>query len=134
MRGHHACGERRVVDRGVEVLVAVADPGRTVGRSAVGQVDDAVLADLGVGVGGGGRAQQRRLARAGRTRHRRHPLPTCGDRSQHVPLVVAETLGAAWMTNEWFRFGASSLANDLLRQIARREDGHYQSPRRFSVD
>lgn len=52
----------------------------------------------------------------------------------HYLVVVAETLGAAWMTNEWFRFGASSLANDLLRQIARREDGHYQSPRRFSVD
>ncbi len=49
-------------------------------------------------------------------------------------VMVAETLGADWMTNERFRFGASSLANDLLRQIARREDGYYQSPRRFSVD
>ncbi|MEZ4321335.1 MAG: deoxyribose-phosphate aldolase [Myxococcota bacterium] len=52
----------------------------------------------------------------------------------HYLVLLAETLGAAWMTNEWFRFGASSLANDLLRQIARREDGHYQSPRRFSAD
>lgn len=51
----------------------------------------------------------------------------------HYLVLVAETLGSAWMTNEWFRFGASSLANDVLRQIARREDGHYQSPRRFSV-
>lgn len=52
----------------------------------------------------------------------------------HYLVLVAETLGSGWMTNEWFRFGASSLANDILRQIARRADGHYQSPRRFSVD
>jgi deoxyribose-phosphate aldolase len=52
----------------------------------------------------------------------------------HYLVLLAETLGSAWMTNEWWRFGASSLANDLLRQIARRDDGYYQSPRRFSVD
>ena len=52
----------------------------------------------------------------------------------HYLVLVAETLGADWMSPEWFRFGASALANDLLRQAARREDGHYQSPRRFSVD
>ncbi len=52
----------------------------------------------------------------------------------HYLVLVAETLGKAWMSPEWFRFGASSLVNDLLRQIARRGDGHYQSPRRFSVD
>ena len=52
----------------------------------------------------------------------------------HWLVLVAETLGLDWMTNERFRFGASSLVNDLLHQIARRTDGHYQSPRRFSVD
>jgi deoxyribose-phosphate aldolase len=52
----------------------------------------------------------------------------------HWLVLLAETLGADWMSPEWFRFGASSLANDLIRQIARRADGHYQSPRRFSVD
>lgn len=52
----------------------------------------------------------------------------------HYLVLLAETLGSDWMTNEWFRFGASSLVNDLLRQIARRQDGYYQSPRRFSVD
>jgi deoxyribose-phosphate aldolase len=52
----------------------------------------------------------------------------------HYLVLVAETLGKAWMDPTWFRFGASSLANDLLRQIARLDDGHYQSPRRFSVD
>ena len=52
----------------------------------------------------------------------------------HYLVLVAETLGSDWMTNEWFRFGASSLATDLLRQIVRREEGIYPSPRRFSVD
>jgi deoxyribose-phosphate aldolase len=52
----------------------------------------------------------------------------------HWLVMVAETLGADWMTPDRFRFGASSLVNDLLHQIARRDDGHYQSPRRFSVD
>jgi deoxyribose-phosphate aldolase len=49
-------------------------------------------------------------------------------------VLVAETLGGDWMTNTWFRFGASSLVNDLVRQLIRREDGHYPSPRRISVD
>jgi len=52
----------------------------------------------------------------------------------HYLVLLGETLGKAWMTPEWFRFGASSVVNDLLRQITRRIDGHYQSPRRFSVD
>jgi deoxyribose-phosphate aldolase len=52
----------------------------------------------------------------------------------HWLVLLAETLGSDWMTPERFRFGASSLVNDLLHQIARRDDGHYQSPRRFSVD
>ncbi len=52
----------------------------------------------------------------------------------HWLVLLAETLGADWMSPERFRFGASSLVNDLLHQIARRDDGHYQSPRRFSVD
>ena len=52
----------------------------------------------------------------------------------HYLVLVAETLGSDWLDPHWFRFGASSLANDLLRQLLRREDGHYQSPRRFSVD
>jgi deoxyribose-phosphate aldolase len=52
----------------------------------------------------------------------------------HWLVLVAETLGSDWLVPERFRFGASSLVNDLLHQIARRTDGHYQSPRRFSVD
>ena len=32
-------------------------------------------------------------------------------------IAVKETLGDAWLTNERYRFGASSLLNDLLRQL-----------------
>ena len=49
-------------------------------------------------------------------------------------VLVAETLGADWLTPDRFRFGASALVNDLLRQIAWTEEGVYPSPRRFSVD
>ncbi|MEX0608223.1 MAG: deoxyribose-phosphate aldolase [Balneolaceae bacterium] len=49
-------------------------------------------------------------------------------------VLVKETLGAAWLTNEYFRFGASSLANDVLMQIVKQQTGHYQSADYFSVD
>lgn len=52
----------------------------------------------------------------------------------HYLVMVKETLGEAWLTNEWFRFGASSLANDVLMQVARLEDGLYQAPQYFSKD
>jgi len=49
-------------------------------------------------------------------------------------VLVKETLGAAWLSNEWFRFGASSLTNDLLMQIVKQETGVYQSSVYFSND
>lgn len=49
-------------------------------------------------------------------------------------IMVNETLGSAWLTNEWFRFGASSLANDVLMQIAKETHGVYQSSDYFSKD
>ncbi|MCW8898666.1 MAG: deoxyribose-phosphate aldolase [Flavobacteriales bacterium] len=49
-------------------------------------------------------------------------------------LLVKETLGDAWLTNEWFRFGASSLANDVLMQIVKQTTGIYQSKDYFSKD
>ncbi len=49
-------------------------------------------------------------------------------------VMVKETLGQAWLTNEWFRFGSSSLINDLLRQIVKQETGVYQSFDYFSID
>jgi len=47
-------------------------------------------------------------------------------------LMVRETLGGKWLTNEYFRFGASSLANDVLMQIAKQKSGIYQSNDYFS--
>ena len=47
-------------------------------------------------------------------------------------LMVKETLGGKWLTNEYFRFGASSLANDVLLQIVKQKSGIYQSNDYFS--
>ncbi|MBO6795213.1 MAG: deoxyribose-phosphate aldolase [Balneolaceae bacterium] len=49
-------------------------------------------------------------------------------------VLVKETLGAAWLDKDYFRFGASSLANDVLMQIVKQTTGQYQSPDYFSVD
>ncbi len=48
-------------------------------------------------------------------------------------VLVKETLGADWLNKDLFRFGASSLANDLLMQIVKQETGMYQGPDYFSV-
>ncbi len=52
----------------------------------------------------------------------------------HYLVMLRETLGLAWMTPEWFRFGASSLANDVLMQIMKQATGVYQSADYFSKD
>src|SRR5215470_14196089 len=52
----------------------------------------------------------------------------------HYLVMVKEVLGEDWMTNEWFRFGASSLANDVLMQIVKEKTGVYQSGNYFSID
>ncbi|MFY7989664.1 MAG: deoxyribose-phosphate aldolase [Fluviicola sp.] len=52
----------------------------------------------------------------------------------HNLVMVKETLGNGWLDNEWFRFGASSLANDVLMQILKQSTGHYQSADYFSID
>ena len=52
----------------------------------------------------------------------------------HYLVMVNETVGGEWLTNEWFRFGASSLANDVLMQIVKQETGIYQSSDYFSID
>jgi deoxyribose-phosphate aldolase len=49
-------------------------------------------------------------------------------------LLVKETLGDLWLDNHWFRFGASSLANDVLMQILKLKKGYYQSNNYFSKD
>ncbi len=47
-------------------------------------------------------------------------------------IAVKETLGDAWLNNKRYRFGASSLLNDLLRQIEKERTGAYQAPYYFS--
>jgi len=47
--------------------------------------------------------------------------------------MVKETLGDDWLTPELFRLGASTLLNDVLMQIAKAADGHYQSADYFSL-
>jgi deoxyribose-phosphate aldolase len=49
-------------------------------------------------------------------------------------VMLRETLGNAWMTPEWYRFGASSLANDVLMQLRKQQTGVYQSGDYFSKD
>ena len=49
-------------------------------------------------------------------------------------VVLNETLGEVWMTPDWFRFGASSLLNDVLMQIRWLETGRYSSPDYFTRD
>ena len=49
-------------------------------------------------------------------------------------VMLYETLGEKWMTNEWFRFGASSLANDILLQLGKEKHGVYYSGDYISKD
>jgi deoxyribose-phosphate aldolase len=48
-------------------------------------------------------------------------------------VMVKETLGDDWLTPELFRFGASTLVNDVLMQIAKAVDGNYQGADHFSL-
>jgi deoxyribose-phosphate aldolase len=52
----------------------------------------------------------------------------------HYLVMLKEVLGEDWMNNQWFRFGASSLANDVLMQIVKEKTGVYQAANYFSVD
>jgi deoxyribose-phosphate aldolase len=50
----------------------------------------------------------------------------------HYLVAVKETLGDAWLNSSRYRFGASSLLNDLLRQIEKEKTGAYQAPYYFT--
>ncbi len=52
----------------------------------------------------------------------------------HYLVMLNETLGEDWMTNTWFRFGASSLANDVLLQLEKMRTGVYYSKDYISID
>jgi deoxyribose-phosphate aldolase len=48
-------------------------------------------------------------------------------------VMVKETLGDDWLTPDLFRFGASTLVNDVLMQIVKNVDGNYQAADYFSL-
>lgn len=52
----------------------------------------------------------------------------------HYLVMLNEILGEDWMNNQWFRFGASSLANDVLMQLMKEKTGVYQGKDYFSID
>jgi deoxyribose-phosphate aldolase len=49
-------------------------------------------------------------------------------------VTVAETVGEAWLRPELFRFGASSLLNDVLLQRQKLQSGHYSGANYVTVD
>ena len=49
-------------------------------------------------------------------------------------VLINETVGADWLHPDWFRFGASSLLNDLLMQRTKLTTGHYAGPDYFTLD
>jgi deoxyribose-phosphate aldolase len=49
-------------------------------------------------------------------------------------VLVNETLGEDWLTPDLFRFGASTLLNDLLLQRQRISTGHYSGPDYVTID
>jgi deoxyribose-phosphate aldolase len=52
----------------------------------------------------------------------------------HFLVAVKETLGDAWLNPARYRFGASALLNDLLRQLVKEQTGAYPAPWGFSED
>jgi deoxyribose-phosphate aldolase len=50
----------------------------------------------------------------------------------HYLVMVKETLGEEWISPALFRFGASTLLNDVLRQILKQTTGHYMAGYDFS--
>jgi len=71
-----------------------------------------------------------------RTGEKRGMKPAGGIRNAktaiHYLILLNETLGRDWMTPELFRIGASTLANDILMQLAKETTGVYQSLDYFS--
>ena len=49
-------------------------------------------------------------------------------------VMINEIVGAQWLDPDWFRFGASSLLNDLLMQRTKMKTGRYSGPDYFTLD
>jgi deoxyribose-phosphate aldolase len=60
-------------------------------------------------------------------------IRTTKDAVKHL-VLINETVGAEWLSPDWFRFGASGLLNDLLLQRQKLRTGHYSGPDQVSVD
>jgi len=60
-------------------------------------------------------------------------IRTTKDAVKHL-VLINETVGSGWLSADWFRFGASSLLNDLLLQRQKLRTGHYSGPDHVSVD
>jgi deoxyribose-phosphate aldolase len=60
-------------------------------------------------------------------------IRTTKDAVKHL-VMINEVVGADWLSPDWFRFGASSLLNDLLLQRQKLRTGHYSGPDHVSVD
>lgn len=52
----------------------------------------------------------------------------------HYLVMVNEVLGPEWLTPDLFRFGASTLLNDVLRQVYKEFTGRYYYDKAFSLD
>jgi deoxyribose-phosphate aldolase len=60
-------------------------------------------------------------------------IRTSKDAIRHL-VMVNETVGADWLSPDWFRFGASTLLNDLLLQRQKLATGHYSGPDYITLD
>lgn len=60
-------------------------------------------------------------------------IRTAKDAIKHL-VVVHEIAGAEWLSPDWFRFGASSLLNDLLMQRRKQLSGRYAGPDYVTLD
>jgi deoxyribose-phosphate aldolase len=60
-------------------------------------------------------------------------IRTTKDAMKHL-VLINETVGPDWLDPDWFRFGASSLVNDLLLQRQKLRTGHYSGPDYVTVD
>ncbi len=60
-------------------------------------------------------------------------IRTTKDAMRHL-VMINEVAGPDWLSPEWFRFGASSLLNDLLLQRQKLRTGHYSGPDHVSAD
>ncbi|TFC85644.1 deoxyribose-phosphate aldolase [Cryobacterium sp. TMT3-29-2] len=60
-------------------------------------------------------------------------IRTSKDATKYI-VTVAETVGEEWLTPGLFRFGASSLLNDVLMQRQKMTSGHYSGPDYVTMD